>query len=353
MRDQICLMLETDTRNKWAEVRRFVSYSVDADQFFAAKDFSLSLFDPEVAVRMGQRCELYVNNVLSLRGIIRKVTKKSTKESRELIVDGCDLMDLLTRHCVTEFGENTDLAGMTLKQIVVALLADVPYIDKMKDVVYLNNSEMLSVPRQTIKIEYGQTVFDVLRTVAASRGICFWCSEKGKLTFGLPLSKGAPLFEVTHRQNGKNCNAIEAVVEDDIDEAFSKIYVYAQTQDSSAEFDDTVSNICSTATLSVPDEFPYFNPKVVQINGDSKTPSREAQRLANQARARSRKLEYTVMGHSQKGLNFEVNTMVALNDEVHGVSGNYLIYGRTFTNDKSVGPRTVLRLGKPGVVISD
>lgn len=60
-------------------------------------------------------------------------------------------------------------------------------------------------------------------------------------------------------------------------------------------------------------------------------------------------LEYRVQGHSQNGRNWKINEICNVYDEIFNISGNFLIYKRTFELNKD-GAYTVLKLSYPGVV---
>ncbi len=62
------------------------------------------------------------------------------------------------------------------------------------------------------------------------------------------------------------------------------------------------------------------------------------------------KMDVTVFGHSQGGNFYAPDTMVSVNDTVHGVVGNYYCSACRYSRDKSSGTRTVLTLRKAGLL---
>jgi prophage tail gpP-like protein len=259
-------------------------------------------------------------------------------------VQGRDLMGLLCSHDITEYGIDTNLSGVKLETIVQTVLKDVPFVDRLKDVIFEGKLAKLAVPLETLKSEPGQTVFDLLKLVATSRGVQFWCREDGKFVFGTPITKGFPTYTFTIDKRG-GTNVLSGKLIRDISQAFSKIFVYAQ-----ASTDGTTDcNIEAAATLKVPSEFPYYKPKVVTISTDKTAPRYEAHRLMNSSRSRIEQLTYSMPGHSLDGVNFRTNTIAWVHDEDNQIYGDRLIFGRTMSlESKESGPQTTVRLCQMG-----
>lgn len=338
MRDNVVLLIDN------VPVRDFLSYRIDSDLFMAADSWEFELSDFSVKINPASKVELKINGIRELIGIVDKRNRKVSKNGKSISVAGRDLMGILCDHCVTEFGEETDLSGKTLRQLAKALIKDIPYIYKLSIVGFESGCERLGEAWETFKADPGQTVFEVLKKAANGRGLHFWCNEEGAFVFGKPLAKGRPEFYLTARPEA---NYTEGSWTHDISEAYSKVIVYCQSQETNLDFSST--NVAASASLSVPAQFPFYKPKVVTRNGDSAAASREAKRLLNTTRSRLNTLEYTVPGHSQNGRNWRTNKIVRIDDAVLGVRGDYLIYGRTYEMSRDGGPTTRLRIGDLGV----
>jgi prophage tail gpP-like protein len=324
-----------------------LSYSADSDLLMAADAFSMGLLDPGNTVSAGMPVELWVNGRRELYGVIDRVESTATKKERTVMVQGRDLMGMLCSHDITEYGSSDDLGGKTLGQLARALLRDIPFVNYMNDVIYEGKAKNAAIPYDTLKAEPGQTVFDLLKNAATGRGLHFWCNEDGKLVFGKPISSGRALFRFVLEKNSAVNNVIEGKKVTDTSEAFSKIFVYGQSEDA----DGSDSNIEATASMNVPGEFPFYKPKVAIINTDKISPTHEAKRLLNISRAKMLQLTYKVAGHSQGGRNYRTNEMARVDDGVNGVHGEYVICGRTFSQEnKKAGPSTTLRLCVPGAI---
>ena len=100
-------------------------------------------------------------------------------------------------------------------------------------------------------------------------------------------------------------------------------------------------------------DFPFRKPLVVQANQDAASPGRLARHLLDRERAKGWTLTCKVPGHSQAGRNFAINAMARVEDEILELSGDYLVYGRTFEMSRDGGTTTEIRLGRPGVLDVD
>ncbi|MBN1130290.1 MAG: hypothetical protein JXA71_14960 [Chitinispirillaceae bacterium] len=330
------------------------AYSFDSDMFMAADAFEFSAGPGAAGLAAGSRVDLWVNDRKAMAGIIDKVTSGGgSREGTAVMAEGRDMMGVLCDHCCTTLGDLVDPEGeassIDLSRLVRSVLQGVPFVHTLNDIMYEPGASGLNISFEQITCTPGSTVFEILRSAATSRGLHFWCDEQGRFIFGKPVSSGPALFSITRKQSGGGNNVISGKRKNDITDGYSKVYVYSQSQESDGDADD--NNLVATASLSVPEEFPFYRPKVVQINMDKRSPALEAKRLLNQVRAKLVQFEYTVPGHSQNGENYRTNVLAHVDDELLDVAGDYLVYARKFTSDKIAGPQTLLRLGMPGVAI--
>lgn len=332
-----------------------ISYDVDSDLYIAADAFEFNVLR-KGALAAGDIVRFYVNDKPALTGVVNRLTAKGGKREGVLkTLAGTDMMGMLCGHCSARIGDLVTGSGVdasvTLSYLVGFLIGDLPkkYVRGMNDVVFQKGTAGLSISFEHVNASPGQTVFDILRTAASSRGLLFWCNEDGKFNFGKPLSHGRPVFDIVRRATGNGNNVISGQMINDIEDGFSKVMVYCQSQ-SDGDYD--ANNVSASAELSVPGEFPFYRLRTVQINVDKRSPSLEAKRLINQVRASLYRYEYMVHGHSQKGLNYRANEMAHIDDDDLDVHGDFLIYGRKFTCNKETGPATQLRLSIPGIVFN-
>jgi len=332
-------------------IENFVSYSVESDIYTADDAFSLELSNPEINVKAGQRCELYVNDKLELTGLIDRVERSGDKSSARLSVSGRDLMGLLVDSCCEE---GLTLEGMTVKALAERLLRTVPYINR-KSIVYQGNlaggttggstAALLDAPHKFTQIEPGQTIFEALKQYAASRGMMFFCLPDGTMVFGRPKAKGKALYSVSCQRDGRT-NIIEGTKIEDFSRRYSKFIVIGQQQGT----DDITADKINTGGVPVLDsDVPYYKPLVIVDNNDGQSPALHANMVMGKARFDGFQLVYKVPGHRQGNRNWTINELCAVDDEVRSVHGTYLIYGRTFSLSKDEGTITELKLSIPGV----
>ena len=342
-------------------IERFESYTVEADLYTADDAFSMELAAPEIEIKRGQRCELYVNDTLELTGILDKRSRKYGKGGSLVIrTEGRDLMGLLVDSYCEEF---VTVQGKKLSELAAMLLKTVPFINR-KQIQYQENIVgklkgkkkavdtplvgYLDTPQKISQIEPGMTVFEVLRTYAASRGLMFYALPDGTLVFGRPKAKGEPMFTLTCTKSGIGNNVEEGEEIDDISKRYSKITVLGQQQ-GQEDFGMDATKITTKGVVEDKD-FPFYKPFVTRDNNDSQSPALHARFLLEEQRHQGYQLHYKVQGHSQNGKNWQINELCQVHDEVLGIDGVYLIYGRTFERSRTDGTTTRLKLGPPGLV---
>lgn len=356
MRDDVTLKIAG------RKVENFISYEVDADLYQAADKFFLELANPETRITPGDQCELYVNDKLELTGIIDAIRRGWSKAGSTLVIEGRDLVGLLVDSSAEQF---ITVQGKTVKQLAEQLLRTVPFINR-KQIIYQENvvgklkgkkksvdnplTGFMDTPQKLSHIEPGMTVFEVLSTYAASRGLMFFSLPDGTLVFGRPKAKGAPLYTLTCTRGGEGNNAESGEATDDISRRYSKITVIGQAQGHDSDDMDT-GKINAPKKVVLDPEFPFYKPLVVTINNDSQTPALYARMLLEKQRHDGNQLTYTVPGHSQEGTNFRINELAMVHDELLGKHGTFLIYARTFKRTRQ-GTTTTLKLGPPGLVAS-
>jgi len=334
MSDKIALQIAEQ------RIERFLSYQIEADMYNAADAFSLELANPEIQIKAGQRCDLYVNDRLELTGIIDAVDKGEDKTSKTLRVSGRDLMGLLVDSSCEEF---LTLGGMTVKALAERLLRKTPFIDRKK-IIYQKGTgtPLLDAPQNLTQIEPGDTIFETLKGYAAARGLMFFALPDGTMVFGLPKSTGEPMFTITRKKTGET-NIIKGTSKTDISQQHSSITVIGQVQ--GPEYSGETINV--KGTVKQPD-FPFYKPLVV-VNNDTQNPTAQARMLRDKEAFEAFQLSYTVPGYAQHSKNWAINELCTVNDETLGISGAYLVYSRSFSLSKDQGRITELKLSIPGV----
>lgn len=338
-------------------IERFKSYSIEANIFTPDDAFSLELADPEVSVRAGMDCQIYVNDVLELTGVVDRVTASRDKAGRKLTVTGRDLMGWLVDAHVEEF---VTLKNIKLSAVAERLLKKAPkeffrlktinYQEDVKGRLKGRASKVATFDTTTplSQVEPGMTVFEVLSQYAKSRGLLFWLQPDGTFVFGKPKETGAAAFSIVYRRDGRGNNALSGELVVDLSKRYSKITVVGQQQGAD---EHQPSQVNVGASRTDPD-FPFFKPYVIKDEYGGENPALQARLAMEKMRHDGFRLSYTVPGHAQSGKNWAINELCDVTDEDpnFALSGAYLIYGRTFERSKDQGSITKLSLGLPGMI---
>ncbi|KJS29554.1 MAG: hypothetical protein VR64_20610 [Desulfatitalea sp. BRH_c12] len=337
---------------------KFVSYHVQADLYCADNYFRIDLHDPGFEIPEAARCQLSINGIPALTGIIDLIADADDKRGTQLAIEGRDLMGLLVDSYVETF---VDEENMPLKELAETLLATVPFINR-NNVRYqaglagaranavssraADPLAALMAGQKNTHIEPGATVFEVLKRAAMSRGAMFYGLPDGTFVFGRPKAAGAALFSVTHRTDGRGNNAFRSTRVRNTSRRYSKIVVVGQQQG-----DDLLGaeQINVQATVSDP-QAPFYKPLVALLNDDAVSPAQYARMLLEIQRSEALQLVYSVRGHSQAGRNWTINELCRVRDGRRNIDGTYLVVSRAFSLSKADGPVTEIRLGLPGVM---
>ena len=337
------------------KIENFSRYQVSSDLFEAADAFSFDLADPDIKVQKGQRCQLKVNGILELNGIIDKVNPSYDKKGRKLCVEGRDLMGLVVDSCCTTY---PDLQDITLKDLAKLLLKDIPYINR--SAVRFGKGDKARAVEVTAEagelkwtqIKPGQTVFEVLKQKALEQGMLFFSLPDGTFMFGQPVTGGKARFHMTTNKKGLNNTIMSATLNDDISRRYKTVTVMGQKQGSDNmdpgmdSMSDQWANFEGIATDA---SFPFTKPYVATVEHDGQDPNNYAHLIMDGMQFASWCLEIKTFAHSQNGRNYQVNAVYHVKDEVLGVNADLLCYGRTFEMGKD-GVFTTLRLSKLGVM---
>ena len=326
-RDEVILLV----RN--ARVDKFVSYTIDADLYSPEGSFSFEC-DSKYDVNKGDTCQIFVNRVCVMAGIIDTVQRSLSRNGPKMNIDGRSVAAVLADSSVTKFAT----LPTTLPQLVERLVRDLPFLSR-KDFVFKSGSDKVKVQRKFIEVSPGDSVFDVIKKAANSQGYLFWASPEGELVFDKPVEHGKADFKIHAFEDGSEMDYIEGSVSETINEQHSLIKVIGESQD-----DNDIKYVAASVKN---DDFPFYRPLVVNWNENEGPAKKTAELQLATEKAASIQLEYTMPGHSQNGMPWTINAFCDVEDHYNGASGAYLIKRRTFTLDRNEGKRTKLEL-QPG-----
>ncbi len=343
------------------EIAHFISYQVGSDLFEAADSFSLELANPnfgnlEKEIQAGLQCQLYVNKVLELTGIVDRVSETYSKSSHTITVEGRDLMGLIVDSYVENEFKTKENAS--IQDLAEELLKSVPFIDRSK-IIYGTGSKDRAVPvreeketllsekKDFIQIEPGRTVFEALKEYALAAGLLFFNLPDGTFVFGEPVTRGRAIFNLVCRIDGRGNNVLECTRTRDISQQYSKVRVIGQQQDSVFGVGDV-----NKSGEALNEDFPFAKPYVLESESVSAKPENQAKLIMNKQNFEGFTLECKVKGHSQRGRNLQTNTIAHLKHEglKPPVDKDYLVYARTFERSKQDGTTTTLRLSELGIL---
>jgi len=349
MQDDVKLSIGTK------QITDFISYSIESDIFVAADVFQIKLYDPGMNIKTGQECKLSVNGSLELVGIIDRIQRTWDKNGQTLSIEGRDLMGLVVDSYVEVFETKQDIS---LKELAELVLVNVPFINREK-VIYGKGDKVgartlvedfskdFFAKHEFVQIKPGKTIFEILNDYAKSRGLVFFNMPNGTFVFGEPVTSGKAAYSMICKyDNNVENNVLNGDEITDISKRYKKVTVLGQRQGA----DIWEAEEISVSGVSEDEEFPFTKPFIQVSDDDGLTPGREAKLIMEQQKFESYKLQYKTSGHSQRGKNFQVNTICHVDDDVAGISEDFLIYGRTFDMNKSDGTSTTLKLSKLGVL---
>ena len=326
-RDEVILLV----RN--ARVDKFVSYTIDADLYSPEGSFSFEC-DSKYDVNKGDTCQIFVNRVCVMAGIIDTVRRSLSRNGPKMNIEGRSVAAVLADSSVTKFIS----LPTTLPQLVERLVRDLPFLSR-KDFVFKSGSDKVKVQRKFIEVSPGDSVFEVIKKAANSQGYLFWASPEGELVFDKPVERGKADFKIHAFEDGSEMDYIEGSVTETINEQHSLIKVIGESQD-----DNDIKYVAASVKN---DDFPFYRPLVVNWNENEGPAKKTAELQLATEKAAAIQLEYTMPGHSQNGIPWTINAFCDVEDHYNGANGAYLIKRRTFTLDRNEGKRTKLEL-QPG-----
>lgn len=316
-----------------ARVDKFVSYTIDSDLYSPEGSFSFEC-DSRYDVNKGDTCQIFVNRVCVMAGIIDTVRRSLSRSGPKMDIEGRSVAAVLADSSVTKFAT----LPTTLPQLTERLVRDLPFLSR-KDFVFKSGSDKAKVQRKFVEVSPGDSVFEVIKKAANSQGYLFWASPEGQLVFDKPVERGKADFKIHAFENGEEMDYIEGSVTETLDGQHSLIKVVGESQD-----DNDIKYVAASVKNT---DFPFYRPLVVNWNENEGPAKKTAELQLATEKAAAIQLEYTMPGHSQNGIPWTINAFCDVEDHYNGANDAYLIKHRTFTLDRNEGKRTKLEL-QPG-----
>lgn len=318
---------------KGSRMDKFVSYTITSDLYSPEGSFEFECFS-KYDICKGDSCEIWVNKHCVMTGIIDSTTRSCSRDGCKLSFRGRSVASILVDSCVTKFST----LPTKLDALAEKLIRNLPFIGK-KDFIYNSGAKKVKVKRYFTQLTPGDTVFEVIKRAANSQGLLFWASPDGKFVFDKPVERGKPEYKIHAFEDGSEVDYIEGSVTESIEGVHSEVIVIGESQ-----ADNDIKYVKARAKN---DGIDFDKPLVVNWNENEGPAKQTAELQVATEKASSISLEYTVRGHSQNGVVWEINKFVDVDDNFNGASDSYLIKSITFSLNKQEGQRTMISL-QPG-----
>lgn len=299
-----------------------------------AGSFSLSITDKWTgqaqpwAIAKGDACEVRLEKDTVITGWVDTVSPSAGKDNREISVSGrdktCDLVDCSVEHPTGE------ISGVTLKRLAQILCApfSIP-------VVLNGNSGRIEV----VKINPGDSVFEVLEKQARKQGFLLTTDNKGTLVITRPGSS----LSTTRLESGKNIIGGSATF--DGKNQFSKYTVKSQdsgySKDLPSEFSYAIKATAKDASVKRHRPMVILSEQLAGL-GDAQT---RANWEATVRAARADSFSIVVQGWRQgDGTLWRPNQLALCRFDWIGLNGEMLITDVSYRLDDSGGSTTTMTL---------
>lgn len=329
-------------------ISEFSRYSVETDIYRPAAPFLFHLKEELLPVKTGAECTIRVNGKSILSGVIDDTPPAYSSMGRSYAVTGRSVMGMVADQYCTKF---KSYRGYTLRALAEELLKDVPIVSQ-RNILFASDSVAMDRVGSTIQPEPGETVFEVLRRAALSRGVLFYSRGNGQVVFGKPKGRGAVPFSLivagTKKRPENLSRILGAAKEGTAGEHYQKIIVMGQR-------DDDDDELLLMKTL-FDKEAPLYGrsqrgkTRVVVLN-DSTSPEAFGRSIIEQQRFRANQYRYELPGHSQNGRVWLTDELCKVSDVVMGLHRTMLTHSIRYELTKKRGANTVVRIAPAGVAL--
>jgi prophage tail gpP-like protein len=333
MNDRLSIFVNGQT------VEKFVRYTVNHNIYTAAGEFDIEVPKSQMKnINELDRIEIKVNGTTALTGLVERIEETGKKGTATWKLSGRDLMGLVVDEYLQTF---RTLANKTLLEVADYFLGEIDHVKTLPRS-YINGADLIDIAQEWVQPRPGQTVFELLAGIAASRGIHFYMRADGEIVFGKPQGFGSHIYAIWRDLNG-NSNITGWSRIRDASQRYSRVTVLGQQQ---SKYTTAVADINQKATV-VDGTFPTGLTKtmVLETQTAAQTLALQARMIIEQQRFNGYSVRYVTPGHSQRGYVWQPDTICAVDDARLRIQEEMLIYGRSFVLDKN-NKSTELLLGK-------
>ena len=342
MTDRISLKVDGVSYEGWEAIRVDRSLAQVSGAFgFKATDIFPGQSE-KWYIRMGQECQVYVNDELLITGYVDGVNIDYDAANHTFEVQGRDKTGDLV-DCSFDTTDKNEWKDVSVLSIIKELCApygvevtvDPSVASEVKEKVTRSENEL------TFKINEGESVFEAIHRLISTKAILPVTYGDGKLT----LTRRGTTYVHDGLESGKNvlAGSYEA---SDLDR-YSVYIVKAQNVGADTFSLETITHASARYT----DSYVRRTRPLVMVMDKIASVAECRDRAEWEARIRagkSRTLRYDVVGWTQSnGDIWPINQLVLVKDSFLDVEGGYLIEGVFQTFDDTSGRITRLQLVPP------
>ncbi len=246
------------------------------------------------------------------------------------------------------YARDTELLRLALEPVAATRAADKKRLTKAK----ANLARIKAVLFPRIKVSPGESPMEVIERAADKTGMMVWCAADGAGIIARPNYDQAPLYQLQLHPSTMQTATANNVKSWDHQLSGRELFATYRLSGTSAntananaaqshhDIDDTDSNVA------------LARHKLIVGSGQNKAQSKNQLVKDKQLRQfNATVLNYTVQGHGQGGLLWEVDTLVSVDDRVNGIQGDYYLTRRRFVGSKQGGQETELTLHQKGILL--
>lgn len=327
------------------EHKHWESYEIDSDFLIPADGFVFTLGLPygesDVPDLSGAFCEVAIDGQTVLSGIADTQLHDKEKGRRILRLSGRDLAGLLT-DCSAPL---TNVKGLTLLDAAKRLVA--PW-KQIKGVRLRADKNPVS---DRVDVEPGESVWQALAKLAASKGLHVWMEADGTLAVGGADYASPPVATLCWSRDDARRNTRRVSIERSVENRFSEVTFLGQSH---AKRGDGAKH--DLKWVFKDPSMTLYRPKTVVLADAENLESlkRQAEKQLADWRLEGFTLTVTVGGHATRdGVLWSPGQRVHVIDEEHGIDAVFFLMGRRFSLNRTEGMVTELRLKEDGVWIPD
>lgn len=347
---------------------RYQSFSFSSNVDAVTDTFTISLIDPDFAIKVGYYIYFDIRRELVLRGLVQKITRTVSKGTTIVNISGKSATLLL----VEQFCRNlNDFSFKTPKFIVDSLIDQTDFISRQNElplIFFESNADsdtdqeefettaFIDIQNQTFTrsnqvvydpdfealgnyreftINAGDTVYNKISEIVTINGFQVYFKPIGDLYVGkLKTERDAAgvNFNITHRRNDISNNVLSAELSEDISNRYSEIQVMTQLENG------------TNVTRKIIDQTAPLQKLMVMSVSNDQDPLQIGLETRELQRTEGYTVTYTVSGFTQNQRLWAVNRLVRVDDELLDIKQNLVIYNRVFTFDLNEGAKTELIL---------